>query len=174
MVKPSHATIVTLQSTLDDLVDLTRDMIDTDEQELGNLDGYLLQPELKVGIERDELKMNEFIERGPCLERRDASEANFIASPDHNEQLRPRERAIHGTPLVSSRNPFIQSQKPFSAPFRTMSGNFWSIGGNQNTYTGSVINSNSGNTTTNIVSNSNNDSSVHIPRSLYGQGRRTY
>ncbi|KAF8071474.1 hypothetical protein FPV67DRAFT_1666967 [Lyophyllum atratum] len=59
-------------------------------------------------------------------------------------------------------NPFRQHQGLFLPSVHPMNSNWMSIGGNQDTYTDSVINTNSGNTTTSIVSDSNNDSSVRI------------
>ncbi|GLB44713.1 hypothetical protein LshimejAT787_1800500 [Lyophyllum shimeji] len=78
----------------------------------------------------------------------------------------------YGLPPLSSQNPFFPPQNPFP-PLQAMHGHYLSRGGVQNTYSGSVFNTgNSGNTTTTIVSDSNNDNSVRISRGPVGRGRR--
>ncbi|KAF8071449.1 hypothetical protein FPV67DRAFT_874241 [Lyophyllum atratum] len=72
------------------------------------------------------------------------------------------------TPPPSAHDPFHRYQNP--SPFN--GGNFTTVAGSQNPYTNSVVNSNSGNTTTSAVSNSNNDSSVRIGRSPKGRGKQ--
>ncbi|KAF8079393.1 hypothetical protein FPV67DRAFT_1664025 [Lyophyllum atratum] len=71
----------------------------------------------------------------------------------------------------------LPSNLPAMSPFHANQPGYYalqggskrSIGGDQNTYSGSVINTNSGNVSTHMVSNSNNDSSVRI-----GNGTRRH
>lgn len=179
MAKPSDVTIASLRSILDNLLHLEEDpsltpgdMLDTDEPYLAHLNSCPQRPATKATIEK-EVDSKEIIERGSRLERHQTFEAGSIAGADrdHDVQSHTREPLNYGTPPVFTQNPFRRSQRAFSTPVRMMSGNFLSVRGNQNIYTGSVVNSNSGNMTTNIISNSSNNSSV---RSHHGRGRRTY
>jgi len=129
-----------------------------------------------AGRAEREAKENAMMERGEGdrresdeRRRRQGIEAEGIAAP---AQQRAWEQSNYGRPPVSLPNSFYQHQNPFSPPFPGVHGNHTSVGGNRNTYTDSVINTNSGNTTTNTVSNSNNDSSIRISRGPVGRDRR--
>ncbi|KAF8079392.1 hypothetical protein FPV67DRAFT_1664024 [Lyophyllum atratum] len=85
--------------------------------------------------------------------------ASVWSSEVHRPSLgRKTNPFLHSFPSGRRFNP-LDSHPTFAGP-QTPQGVFTAVQGNQNSYPGSVISTNSGNTITRIVSDSNNDSSV--------------